>query len=126
MYQRFRLPFEIMIREMLETARSGNAFAEHNLIIWRLDQLSRSEDIQAKLEKTDWDVIVCDEAHKMSASFFGGEVKATKSYRLGQLLGLIARHFLLQGPKSFRQRMLKDVNANGLSASSRSSSSGKT
>lgn len=95
MYQRFRLPFEIMTREMLETARSGNAFTEHNLIICRLDQLSRSEDIQAKLEKTDWDVIVCDEAHKMSASFFGGEVKATKRYRLGQLLGRITRHFLL-------------------------------
>ena len=31
----------------------------------------------------------------MSASFFGGEVKATKRYRLGQLLGGITRHFLL-------------------------------
>ena len=31
----------------------------------------------------------------MSASFFGGEVKDTKRYRLGQLLGGITRHFLL-------------------------------
>ena len=31
----------------------------------------------------------------MSATFFGGEVKATKRYRLGQLLGGITRHFLL-------------------------------
>ena len=45
--------------------------------------------------RSDWDLIVCDEAHKMSASFFGGEVKATKRYRLGQLLGGITRHFLL-------------------------------
>jgi superfamily II DNA or RNA helicase len=63
-----------MTREMLETARSGNAFQEHDLLICRLDQLSRNEEIQAKLKQTDWDVIVCDEAHKMSASFFGGEV----------------------------------------------------
>ncbi len=95
LYQRFHLPFEIMTREMMETARSGNAFTEHNLIICRLDQLSRNEDIQAKLAITDWDMIVCDEAHKMSASFFRGEVKATKRYRLGQLLGRITRHFLL-------------------------------
>ncbi len=95
LYQKFHLPFEIMSREMMETARSGNAFAEHNLIICRLDQLSRNEDIQAKLALTDWDVIVVDEAHKMSASFFGDEVKATKRYRLGQLLGKITRHFLL-------------------------------
>jgi hypothetical protein len=31
----------------------------------------------------------------MSASFFGGEVKYTKRYQLGQLLGGITRHFLL-------------------------------
>ncbi len=92
---RFHLPFEIMTRDLLESARTGNAFNEHNLIICRLDQLSRNEDLQAKLAATDWDVVVCDEAHKMSASFFTGEVKATKRYRLGQLLGGLARHFLL-------------------------------
>ena len=32
------------------------------------------------------DLIVCDEAHKLSATFFGGEVKYTKRYQLGQLL----------------------------------------
>jgi len=95
LYQRFQLPFDIMSREMMETSRSGNAFTERNLIICRLDQLARNEDLQAKLELTDWDVIVCDEAHKMSASFFSGEMKATKRYRLGQLLGRITRHFLL-------------------------------
>ncbi|MGH7002224.1 MAG: DEAD/DEAH box helicase, partial [Stellaceae bacterium] len=36
-----------------------------------------------------------DEAHKLSATFFGGEVKYTKRYRLGQLLSQLTRHFLL-------------------------------
>ena len=39
--------------------------------------------------------MVCDEAHKLSATFFGGEVKYTKRYRLGQLLSGLTRHFLL-------------------------------
>src|SRR6184192_1609165 len=93
--QRFHLPFEIITNDRLEAARSGNAFAETDLAICRLDKLSRNEDAQAKLEQTDWDLIVVDEAHKMSASFFGGEVKYTKRYRLGQLLSRLTRHFLL-------------------------------
>src|SRR5438552_4517550 len=93
--RRFHLPFEILTNDRLEAARSGNAFAETNLAICRLDKLSRDEDAQAKLEQTDWDLIVADEAHKMSASFFGGEVKYTKRYRLGQMLSRLTRHFLL-------------------------------
>ena len=65
------------------------------LLIARLDKLARNEELQAKLQQTDWDLVVCDEAHKMSASFFGGEINYTKRYRLGQRLGGIARHFLL-------------------------------
>ena len=65
------------------------------MIICRLDKLSRDEDAQAKLQQTDWDLIVCDEAHKLSATYFGNEVKYTKRYRLGQLLSTLTRHFLL-------------------------------
>ncbi len=95
LYEKFHLPFDILTREMMESARSGNVFAERNLLICRLDQLSRNKDVQAKLELTDWDVVVCDEAHKMSAHFFGGELKKTKRYELGQLLGKVTRHLLL-------------------------------
>jgi len=51
--KRFHLPFEIITNDRLEAARSGNAFAEINLAICRLDKLSRNEDAQAKLEQTD-------------------------------------------------------------------------
>ena len=95
LYRRFQLPFEILTNDRLEAARTGNALAEMPLVIARLDKLSRSEELQAKLEQTDWDLIICDEAHKMSASFFGGELKETKRYKLGKLLSRITRHFLL-------------------------------
>jgi superfamily II DNA or RNA helicase len=70
---------------------------ETNLVISRLDKLARDEDVQRKLQAPDcrWDLIICDEAHKLSATFFGGEVKYTKRYRLGQLLSTLTRHFLL-------------------------------
>ena len=93
--QRFHLHFEIFTREKFNTARTGNLFQEENLLICRLDQLSRNEDIQAKLKATHWDIIVCDEAHKMSASASGNKIRTTGRYRLGQLLGKLTRHFLL-------------------------------
>ena len=93
---KFALPFAVLTREGAEAARAGNAFAERNLLIARLDVLSRNPEIQAQLEAAqEWDLIVVDEAHRMSASFFGGEVKYTQRYRLGKLLGGRARHFLL-------------------------------
>ena len=97
LYRRFNLPFDILTNDKLESARTGNWFLETNLVIARLDKLSRNEDVQQKLQAPDcrWDLIVCDEAHKMSATFFGGEVKYTKRYRLAQLLSSLTRHFLL-------------------------------
>lgn len=97
LFRRFNLPFEILTNDKLEAARTGNWFLENNLVIARLDKLARNESIQQKLQAPDcrWDLVVCDEAHKMSATIFGGEVKYTKRYRLGQLLSTLTRHFLL-------------------------------
>ena len=95
--RRFHLPFEILTNDKLEAARTGNWFLETPLVIARLDKLARNEDVQAKLTAPDcgYDLIVCDEAHKLSATVFGGEVKYTKRYKLAQLLSTITRHFML-------------------------------
>ena len=93
--RKFQLTFDILTNDRLEASASGNAFSDMPLCIARLDKLSRDERVQAKLEQTDWDLVVIDEAHKMSATFFSGEVKFTKRYQLGQLLGKVTRHLLL-------------------------------
>ncbi|MEN9543659.1 MAG: hypothetical protein RLZZ598_492, partial [Pseudomonadota bacterium] len=97
LWRRFQLPFEILTNDKLEAARTGNWFTETPLVIARLDKLSRNEDVQQKLQAPEagWDLVVFDEAHKLSATFFGGEVKYTKRYHLARLLGGLTRHLLL-------------------------------
>ncbi len=94
--EKFDLEFDILSRDIIKTSRSGNPFNDCNHLIVRLDALARNEELQEKLlRSTEWDLVISDEAHRMSASYFGGEVKYTKRYQLGQKLGQVCRHFLL-------------------------------
>ena len=94
--EKFDLEFDILSRDMIETSRSGNPFNDCNRMIARLDVLARNEDLQEKLHASnEWDLIISDEAHRMSATFFGNDAKYTKRYQLGQKLGEVCRHFLL-------------------------------
>jgi SNF2 family DNA or RNA helicase len=92
---KFQLKFDLLSRDSFNNAVSGNPFLESDNVIIRLDQIARSDDLQERLKQSQWDLIVVDEAHKMSASFWGGELKITQRYRLGQLLGSLTRHLLL-------------------------------
>lgn len=93
--EKFGVTFDIFSREKQEQCSSGNYFDESDQLICRLDQLSRNEDFQEKLKNTEWDLIIVDEAHKLSANYFGNKVNKTKRFQLGELLGSITRHYLL-------------------------------
>nr|BBH87964.1 RNA helicase [Thermosporothrix sp. COM3] len=93
--QKFDLRFEILTRDRLENSFSGNIFQDLPLCIARLDMLARNEETQELLKQCEWDLVVVDEAHKLSATVFSGEVKYTRRYQLGDMLGQRTRHFLL-------------------------------
>lgn len=95
MFEKFGLSFTLFSREQVEQSRSGNPFDDIDLMVARVDQLSRSEELQEKLRLSHWDLIVVDESHKLSASYFGNKVNKTKRFLLGELLGSITRNFLL-------------------------------
>jgi superfamily II DNA or RNA helicase len=95
MFEKFGLSFELFSRERVEQSRSGNPFDDFDLLVARIDQLARSEELQDKLRLSQWDLVVVDEAHKLSANYFGNKVNKTKRFQLGELLGSISRHFLL-------------------------------
>ncbi|MYA39142.1 MAG: DUF3883 domain-containing protein, partial [Acidimicrobiia bacterium] len=95
LHNRFHLSFDIFSRDMVEAALAGNPFKERPRLIARLDQLARNEELQERLKASEWDLVVVDEAHKMSAHLYGRKLEKTKRYRVGEILRGITRHFLL-------------------------------
>jgi superfamily II DNA or RNA helicase len=94
--EKFSLSFDLLTRDQIEASVTGNPFVEKQRLIMRLDMAARSDELKAKLEAApDWDLIICDEAHRMAASYFGGEIKETQRFKLGRLLGTRTRNFLL-------------------------------
>ena len=84
---KFQLPFEVLSREGFDTAVSGNPFQEKDLLIVRLDQAARNDDWKARLKNSEWDLVVVDEAHKMSASYWGGERETYAALPAGRTAG---------------------------------------
>ena len=95
LYLKFGLAFEILTPQLSETVFGASAFERHPLLLARMDQLARNEDLLAELARSEWDLVVVDEAHRMAAHYFGSKLEKTKRFQLGELLGNIARHLLL-------------------------------
>ena len=94
--EKFELQFELLTRDLINATGLGNPFEQRPLLIARMDMLSRDEELQTRLEQApEWDLVVCDESHRMSAHTFGGEIKRTKRYEMGRRVGNHARNLLL-------------------------------
>jgi len=93
--EKFGMVFTIFTRDIMNTSHSGNSFEDHDRLIVRMDQVARCDDLNEKLSHTEWDLVIVDEAHKMSASYYGNKVTKTKRFQLGEMLSARCRHFLL-------------------------------
>ncbi len=95
LFEKFGLDFHVFSKDLELASPSGNPFEDVDHLIVRLDQLSRAEEMHEKLCAVPWDLVVFDEAHKLSAHFSGQEVKRTKRFDLAEKLGAHTRHLLL-------------------------------
>ena len=105
LFRKFGLEFQVYSPELQHSSPSGNPFDEQRQLIIRLDQLSRDEEesptgrvpgpVQSKLLEAGWDLVVFDEAHKLSAHYFGTKLEKTARFRLAERLGERTRHLLL-------------------------------
>lgn len=95
LFEKFGLNFTIFSKDLHADSPSGNPFEDHDHLIVRLDQMSRSEDSQEKLCLAGWDLVVFDEAHKLSAHFYGSKIERTGRFKLAEKIGQHTRHLLL-------------------------------
>ena len=95
LFEKFGLEFRVFTKDLEAATPSGNPFEDIDHLIVRLDQMSRNEDLQDKLCSAGWDLVVFDEAHKLSAHFFGSKLEKTGRFRLAERLGAQTRHLLL-------------------------------
>ncbi len=95
LFEKFQLRFDVVGRGEIEQSLT-NPWDEKPLVISRIDLMKQEDNLERLRQAQDWDLIVVDEAHKMSATFgTKGEVDETQRYRLGKLLSRKTRHFLL-------------------------------
>lgn len=89
---KFNLYFKLVNRE---TFRSDpNVFSSSDKLIVSIDFL-RQEDVLNVVKETSWDMIVVDEAHKLSAFDYGNKRYLSKRYKALEVLASRCDHVLL-------------------------------
>jgi superfamily II DNA or RNA helicase len=92
MKDKFRENFEIIRSDVLRANYGANPWQDKNQVITSVSWVSRIEDAKESLLRSHWDLIIVDEAHKMSAA---SRDKTTLAYDLGAELSKMTDHYLL-------------------------------
>ena len=89
---KFREHFEVINSSILRASYGSNPWQEKNQVITSVSWVSRIEDARESLLRSRWDLVIVDEAHKMSA--YSAD-KKTLAYQLGESLSEMTDHLLL-------------------------------
>ena len=92
MKDKFRENFEIIRSDILRANYGSNPWQDKNQVVTSVSWVSRIEDAKESLLRSHWDLIIVDEAHKMSAA---SRDKKTLAYQLGEALSGMTDHYLL-------------------------------
>jgi superfamily II DNA or RNA helicase len=89
---KFRESFEVVRSDVLRANYGMNPWQEKNQVITSVSWVSRVDDAKESLLRSSWDLIIVDEAHKMSA--YSAD-KKTLAFQLGEALSQMTDHYLL-------------------------------
>ncbi len=89
---KFREKFDVIRGDVLRANYGQNPWQEHDQVITSVSWVSLVEDARESLLRSRWDLVIVDEAHKMSAP---AEDRKTYAYRLGESLSKMTDHYLL-------------------------------
>lgn len=89
---KFREKFDVIRGDVLRANYGQNPWQERDQVITSVSWVSLVDDARESLLRSRWDLVIVDEAHKMSAR---SEDHKTYAYRLGENLSKVTDHFLL-------------------------------
>ena len=89
---KFHENFEVMRGDVLRANYGSNPWQEKNQVVTSVSWISVVEDARNSLLRSHWDLVIVDEAHRMSAS---NQERKTLAYQLGEQLAEMTDHFLL-------------------------------
>jgi superfamily II DNA or RNA helicase len=94
MKEKFQEQFRIVDRTSMDLSWGQNVFEEEDQLITSID-FAKQEDVMASLKDSKWDLVIVDEAHKMSAYKYGNKTNKTGRYRLGELVSEISNYMIM-------------------------------
>lgn len=92
MKDKFREQFSVIRSDILRANYGTNPWQDCDQAVTSISWVSRIEDARESLLRSRWDLVIVDEAHKMSAH---SENKETLAYKLGKALSEMTDHYLL-------------------------------
>lgn len=93
MKDRFEENFMVVDRGFLGAFYGQNVWQREQQLITSID-FAKQDDILRSIASVQFDLIIVDEAHKMSATRYGEKLDKTIRYRLGERLSEISTHLL--------------------------------
>lgn len=95
--EKFGSSFRLVDRSAMRAHWGENVWAETPLAITSVDFL-KQDDVKATLHNGHWDLVIVDEAHKMSAHAYETKkrtkIDKTKRYQVGEVLSKQTEHML--------------------------------
>jgi superfamily II DNA or RNA helicase len=91
--EKFQETFIVIDRNMMNSFYGENPWQRENQVITSID-FAKQEEILPSLSSTHWDLVIVDEAHKMSAYKYSDKLSKTERYRLGEVLSKNSEHLL--------------------------------
>lgn len=91
--EKFEETFTIVDRGYMSSMLGKSPWDKESQAIASLD-FAKRDDIRATLDGSGFDLIIVDEAHKMSATRYAGKVDRTDRYKLGEVLSDNSDHLL--------------------------------
>src|SRR6516225_9635338 len=94
LHDKFGETFTVINRGTVGATYGRNVWEDNPQCITSIDFVARQDDILNMMRDVRWDLVICDEAHKMAAYRYGQKINKPQRYEFGEFLRDRTDHYL--------------------------------